>query len=65
MTSRKFINFLVNHREMLKFKNTQFHMDLAASIQVVTEEIIIKLAKTLKKETGIKKIFVFVRRSCT
>ena len=31
-------------------------MDLAASIQVVTEEIVIKIAKTLRKETGIKNI---------
>ena len=31
-------------------------MDLAASIQVVTEEIVLKLAKSLKKETGIKKL---------
>ena len=35
---------------------TQFHMDLAASIQVVTEEIVIKLARTLRSETGIKNI---------
>ena len=35
---------------------TQFHMDLAASIQVVTEEIVIKLAKSLQNETGIKNI---------
>ena len=31
----------------------QFHMDLAASIQEVTEEIVLKLARSLKKETGI------------
>ena len=29
-------------------------MDIAASIQVVTQEIVIKLAKSLHKETGIK-----------
>ena len=28
-------------------------MDIAASIQKVTEEIVLKIAKTLKKETGI------------
>ena len=28
-------------------------MDLAASIQLVTEEIVIKLSKSLRKETGI------------
>ena len=31
-------------------------MDLAASIQVVTEEIVLKLAKSLRKETGMKNI---------
>ena len=31
-------------------------MDLAASIQLVTEEIVIKLAKSLRKETGIANI---------
>jgi len=35
---------------------TQFHMDLAASIQVVTEEIVLKLAKSLREETGIKNL---------
>ena len=35
---------------------TQFHMDLASSIQVVTEEIVLKLAKSLKKETGMKRL---------
>ena len=31
-------------------------MDLAASIQSVTEEIVIKLARSLRRETGIKNI---------
>ena len=31
-------------------KLTQFHMDIAASIQKVTEDIIIKIAKSLKEE---------------
>ena len=31
-------------------KITQFHMDIAASIQKVTEEIMIKLAKSIKKQ---------------
>ena len=35
---------------------SQFHMDLAASIQMVTEEIVIKLAKTIRKETGLNKL---------
>jgi carbamoyltransferase len=31
---------------------TQREMDLAASIQVVTEEVVLRLARTLQKETG-------------
>ena len=34
----------------------QFYMDIAASIQQVTEEIIVKLAKTIRKETGLSKL---------
>ena len=33
-----------------------FHMDLAASIQVVTEDIVLALARSLHKETGAKKL---------
>ena len=39
---------MVSHRNVL----TQRDMDLAASIQNVIEEIVIKLAKGIKKETG-------------
>ena len=56
MTSRKFHKlFGAPPRESEK-ELTQFHMDLAASIQVVTEEVVIKLAKSLRKETGIKNL---------
>ena len=34
----------------------QHHMDLAASVQAVTEEIVIRLARSVKKETGTKNI---------
>ena len=37
-------------------KITQFHMDVAASIQKVTEEIMIKLAKSVRKEYNIKNL---------
>ena len=37
-------------------KITQFHMDIAASIQIVTEKIMIMLAKSLRKEFGIKNL---------
>jgi len=35
---------------------TQFHMDIAASIQAVTEEVVITLAKGIAKETGAKNL---------
>jgi carbamoyltransferase len=35
---------------------TQRHMDLAASIQVVTEEVVLRLARSLARETGMKNL---------
>ena len=35
---------------------TQFHMDIASSIQSVTEEIVLRLAKSLAKEFGSKNL---------
>ena len=56
MTSNKFHKLFGANPRRSNNDLTQFHMDIAASIQVVTEEIIIKIAKTLKKETGLKNI---------
>ena len=56
MTGRKFHKLFGRHPRKGETELTQFHMDLAASIQVVTEEIVLKLAKSLRKETGIKNI---------
>jgi len=51
MTNNRFNNlFGQKPRNPIKEKLTQFHMDIAASIQKVTEDIMIKLAKSLKKE---------------
>ena len=56
MTSRKFNKlFGAPPREQEK-EITQFHMDLAASIQIITEEVVIKLARSLKKETNLKNL---------
>ena len=56
MTSRKFHKlFGAPPRESEK-ELTQFHMDLAASIQVVTEEVVLKIARSLKQETGLKNL---------
>jgi len=43
-------------RDSKKEKLTQFHMDIAASIQDLTEEIMIKLAKAIQKEYNIKNL---------
>ena len=56
MTSRKFHKLFGNPPRKSETEITQFHMDLAASIQFVTEEIVIKIAKTLRKETGINNL---------
>jgi len=56
MTNRKFHKLFGVPPRNSETDLNQFHMDLAASIQAVTEEIVIKLAKSLRKETGMKKI---------
>ena len=57
MTSNKFDNlFGSKPRDSQKEKITQFHMDIAASIQKVTEEIMIKLAKSIREEYKIKNL---------
>ena len=56
MTSRKFNNLFGLPPRKPEEELTQFHMDLASSIQDVTEEIVIKICKSLRKETGIKNI---------
>ena len=54
MTNEKFHNlFGQKPRNSNNEKITQFHMDIASSIQKVTEEIMVKLCKSLKKEYGI------------
>ena len=57
MTNNKFDNlFGEKRRNPTKEKLTQFHMDIAASIQKVTEEIMIKLARSLKKEYNLENL---------
>ena len=51
MTNKKFHNLFGNNpRNPNNEQLTQFHMDIAASIQKVTEEIMIKLAKSIRDE---------------
>ena len=57
MTSRKFDKlFNQKPRDSKKEKLTQFHMDIAASIQQVTEEVMIKMATSLRTEFNIKNL---------
>ena len=57
MTNENFNNlFGKKPRNSQNEKITQFHMDIAASIQKVTEEIMINLAKSIRKEYGIKNL---------
>ena len=57
MTNDKFHKlFGQNPRDPKKDQITQFHMDIASSIQHVTEEIMIKLSKGIRNEYGIKNL---------
>ncbi len=56
MTGRKFHKLFGRPPRQGETDITQFHMDMAASIQVVTEEIVLKLARSLREESGIKNL---------
>tara|TARA_B100000900_G_scaffold401477_1_gene406210 strand:+ start:1639 stop:3471 length:1833 start_codon:yes stop_codon:yes gene_type:complete len=57
MTNDKFNKlFGQKPRNPKKEKITQFHMDIAASIQKVTEEIMLKLARSIRREYNIKNL---------
>ena len=57
MTNDKFDDlFGQKPRDPQNEKIAQFHMDIGASIQKVTEEIMIKLAKSIRKDYGIKNL---------
>ena len=57
MTNNKFHElFGQEPRDSKKEQITQFHMNIASSIQKVTEEIMIKLAKGIRSEYGIKNL---------
>jgi len=56
MTNKKFDKLFGGPPRASETNLTQREMDLASSIQKVTEEIIIKLAKGIEKETGEKNL---------
>ena len=57
MTNDKFHHlFGQKPRDPMREKLTQFHMDIAASIQKVTEDIMIKLSRSIRNEYNIKNL---------
>jgi carbamoyltransferase len=52
MTNKKFGQLFGGPERQAESELTQREMDIAASIQVVTEEVVLRLARTLHKETG-------------
>ena len=52
MTNSKFAELFGQSARRPEELLTQFHMDVAASIQDVTEEIVLRLCRGLRKETG-------------
>jgi carbamoyltransferase len=56
MTNEKFDALFGGPRRSSEDRLTQREMDLAASIQVVTEEVVLKLAQSIASETGEKNL---------
>ena len=56
MTNDKFDKLFGATARKPESEITQREMDIAASIQAVTEEIVVKLAKGIKKDTGLKNL---------
>ena len=56
MTTKKFHDLFGEPPRKKEQEIKQFHMDLAASIQSVTEEIVLKLSESLKQETGLENL---------
>src|SRR5690606_21265840 len=56
MTNEKFASVFGVPRRSSEERLEQVHMDLAASVQAVTEEIVIRIARSIRKETGMKNL---------
>ena len=52
MTNEKFDRLFGGPRRSPEDRLTQREMDLAASVQVITEEVVLKLAQSIARETG-------------
>ena len=56
MTHRRFGELFNRKPRKPEDRLTQDDFDIAASIQKVTEEVVLKIAKSIRKETGMKKL---------
>jgi carbamoyltransferase len=56
MTNDKFAEVFGAKTRKPEEELTQHHMDLAASVQAVTEEIVLRLARSVRKETGARNL---------
>jgi carbamoyltransferase len=56
MTNDRFDRLFGRPRRKPEERLEPFHMDVAASIQVVTEEVVLRLARSAARETGIKNL---------
>ena len=57
MTNQKFADLFGQPvRDPAKDPLTQFHMDIAASVQKVTEEVMLRLARSLAQEFGVENL---------
>jgi carbamoyltransferase len=56
MTSERFHDLFGGKPRRQDELLTDYHMDLAASVQAVTDEVVLRLARSLRDETGIKNL---------
>lgn len=56
MTNAKFDDLFGGPPRKPDERLTQHHMDLAASLQAATEEVVLRLTRSLRKETGVKNL---------
>src|SRR5262249_28959676 len=54
MTNRRFDHLFGGPPRLPESQLEQRHMDLAASIQAVTEEVVLRMARTVQRDTGLK-----------
>ncbi len=56
MTNKRFEELFGHPRRSPESKMEEFHWDVAASIQRVTEEVVLAMARDVRKKTGLKKL---------